>query len=75
MSIIDIFNKDCHLAIRTVVLTLPCFQGINNYIQYLASHPQRPIFYTSNYYDSSNIIRLTWIGNSVEEYTTPNCLE
>ena len=39
------------------------------------SHPHKPIFYPSNYYCVSNVIRLTWIGNQVEDYTTQNCLE
>ena len=55
--------------------TLPSFQGIKICIQYIASHPHKPIFYPSDYYDGSNVIRLTWIGNQVEDYTTQNCLE
>ena len=39
------------------------------------SHPHKLIFYLSNYYDGSNVIRLTWSGNQMEEYTTQNCLE
>ena len=31
--------------------------------------------YTSNYYDGSNDIILTWSGNKVEDYTTQNCLQ
>ena len=31
--------------------------------------------YTSNSYGGSNVTRLTWIGNKVEDYTTQNYLE
>ena len=55
--------------------TLPGFQGIKRCIQYLASHPHKPIFYISNYDYGSNVIRLTWSRNKVEEYKTHNCLE
>ena len=41
----------------------------------MASHPHTPIFYPFNYYDGSNVIRLTWSGNQMEEYTTQNFLE
>ena len=51
------------------------FQGITLCIQYLDSNPHKPIFYPYNYYDGSNVIRLTWSGNQVEDYTTHNCLE
>ena len=51
------------------------FQGIKLCLQYLASHPHKPIFYPSNYYDGSNFIRLTWSGNQVEDCTTHNCLK
>ena len=55
--------------------TLPGFQGIKQCVQYLASHPHKPKFYPSNSYDVSNVIRLTWSGNKVEDNTTQNCLE
>ena len=55
--------------------TLPSFQGIKQRVQYLASHPHKPIFYPSNSYDGSNVTRLTWSGNQVEDHTTQNCLE
>ena len=54
---------------------LPGFQSIKCCVQYLASHPHKPIFYSSNSYDGSNVIRLTWSGNQVEDHTTQNCLE
>ena len=54
---------------------LPGFQGINLWVKYLASNPHKPIFYASNYYDGSNVIRLTWKVNQVEYYTTHNCSE
>ena len=55
--------------------TLPGFLGIKIYVQYLDSNSHKPIFYTSNSYDGSNFIRITWIGNQVEYHTTQNCLE
>ena len=54
---------------------LHVFRGIKRCVQYLASCPHKPIFYPSNYYDGSNVIRLIWSGNKVEYYTTHNCLE
>ena len=60
---------------QTVTPTIPGFQGIKLCIQYLSSHPHKPIFCTSNSYDGSNVIRLTWSGNKVEYYTTHNYLE
>ena len=39
------------------------------------SHPHKPIFYTSNSYDVSNVIRLIWSGYQFEYYTNNNCLE
>ena len=74
MSIIDICCTACRLANQTVAPNLSGFQGIKQCIQYLASNPNTPIFYHSNYYDGSNIIRLTWSGNKFEEHTTHNCL-
>ena len=63
------------MATQTVEPTLPGFQGINRCIQYMASHPRKPIFYPSNYYYGSNVVRLTWSRNQVEEYMTQNFLE
>ena len=39
------------------------------------SHPHKPIFYPSNFYDRSNAIRLTWILNQVKDHTTQSSLE
>ena len=66
MSTIDLYYSTCCLAIQTVAPNLPSFQGIKRCVQYLASHPHKSIFYPSNSYDGSNIIRLTWRGNKVE---------
>ena len=33
------------------------------------------LFYPFNSYGGSNVIRLTWSVNQVEDYTTQNCLE
>ena len=51
MSIIDLFYAICLLATKTVAPNLPGFQGIERCVQYLASHPHKPIFYPSNSYD------------------------
>ena len=75
MSRIDICYETCHIDTQTVAPTLPGFQGTKQCVQYLASRPHKPIFYPSNYYDGSNLIRLTWSGNQVEYHTTQNCLE
>ena len=65
MSRIDIFYTAWCMENQTVETSLPVFQGIKGCIQYLASHPHKPIFYPSNYYDGSNFIRLTWVGDQV----------
>ena len=70
MSIIYLCYATYFLANQIVVPTLTSFQGIKRYVQYMASHPHKPIFYPSNYYDGSNFIRLTWSGNQVEDHTT-----
>ena len=75
MSRIDFFYEICRLATQTVAPTLPGFQGIKKCVQYLAIHPLKSIFYHSNYYDGSNVIRLTQSVNKVEDHTTQNCLE
>ena len=75
MSIIDLFYATCCLRTQTVAPTLPGFQGIKRCVKYLASHPHKPIFYPSTYYDGSNVIRLTLSGNQVEDHTTQNFLE
>ena len=74
MSRLDIFNIACSLSTQTVANTLLDYQGIKPCIKYLVSQPIKPMFYPSNYYESSNVIRLTWSWNQVEEYTTYNCL-
>ena len=56
---IEIFYTVCHLGTQTVAPTLTGFQGIKRCIQYTDSHLHKPIFYPYNYYDGSNIIRLT----------------
>ena len=75
MSRLGICYTSCHLSTQTVAPTLPSFQCIKLCIQYMASHPHKPILYPSNYYYGSNVIRLTWSGNQVEDYTTHKCLE
>ena len=59
MSIIDICYIAYHLGTQNVTPTLPVLQGLNLRIQYLDSHLHRPIFYPSNCYYGSNVIRLT----------------
>ena len=51
MSRIDICYATCRLATQTVAPTLPGFQGIKRCVQYLSSHPHKPIFYPSKSYD------------------------
>ena len=68
MSRIDLFYATCRLETQTVAPTLSGFQGIKQCVQYLASHPHKPIFHPSDYYYGSNVIRLIWSGNQVEEY-------
>ena len=75
MSRIDICCTSCYLENQTVAPNIPGIQGIKQCIQYLASNSYTPIFYPSNYYDGSNVIRLTLSGNKFEDYTTHNCLE
>ena len=41
----------------------------------MASHSHKTIFYPSNYYYGSTVIRLTCSGYQVEDHTTQNCLE
>ena len=50
-SIIDICYETCCLAIQTVSPILPGFQGIKGCVQYLDSHPHKPIFYPYNSYN------------------------
>ena len=63
------------MGTQTLAPTLTGFQGINSCIQYLSIHPHKHMFYPSNYYYGSNLIRLTWSGTEVEYYKTHNCLE
>ena len=75
MSIIVLCYATCILATQTVAPILNGFQGIKQCVQYLASHPHKPIFHPSNYYDGSNVISLTWSGNQFEYHTTKYFLE
>ena len=75
MSRIEFCYVTCCLENQTVEHNLPGFQGINICVQYLDIHPRKPIFYSSNFYDGSNFIRLKWSGNKVEDYTTQKFLE
>ena len=75
MSINYLLYATCRLETQTMAPTLPVFQYIKRFVQYLDSHPHKPIFYPSNSYDGSTVIRLTWSGNQVEDHTIQNCLE
>ena len=55
--------------------SLPVLQGIESCIYYMEINPNKPICNTYNYYDGSNVIRITWSENQVEEYITQSCLE
>ena len=70
MSRIDLCYETFRLATQTVAHNLPGFQGIKRFVQYLASHPYKPTFYPYNSCDGSNLIRITWSGNQVEDHTT-----
>ena len=56
---IDICYTSCHLSTQNVAPTLTGFQVIKWCIQYMASHPNIPIFYPSNSDDSSHVRILT----------------
>ena len=75
MSRIYFLYSTCYLATQTVASTLPGFQGIKCCVKYLASNTHKPIFYPYDYYDGSNVIRPTWSGNQVEDYTIKNFIE
>ena len=75
MIIIEIYYTYCRLETQTVSPIITGFQGIKRFIKYLDSNPHKPIFYPSNSYNGSNVIRLTWSGNKVKYYTPQNCLE
>ena len=75
MSIIGICYTTFHLETQNLAPTLPGLQGTKHCIQYLASHWHKPIFYPYNCCDGSNVIRLIWSGNQVQDYTTQICLE
>ena len=63
------------MATQTAPPPVTDFQGIKRCVQYLSNHLHKTIFYPSNSYYGSNVIRLTWSGNQVEYYTTHNHLE
>ena len=44
MSRSDLCYATCRLATQTVAPNLPGLQGIKKWVQYLASHPHKPIF-------------------------------
>ena len=72
---LNFFYATCRIATQIVAPNIPGFQVIKQCVQYLDSHPHKSIFYPSNYYDGSNIIRLTLSGNQSEDHTTHNCLD
>ena len=74
LSRIDIFCIACILVTQTVSPTLPGLQVIKLCIQYLDSHPHKPILCPYNSHDDSNVIIITYSCNQVEDYTTHNCL-
>ena len=51
IRIIYIFYTAYHLGNQTMTFTLTGFQGIKHLIQYMDSHPHKPIFYPYNYFD------------------------
>ena len=64
MSMVYSCYATCHLETQNVAPTLPGFQVIKWCVKYLASHPHKPIFYPYSSYDGSNVVRLTWSGNT-----------
>ena len=48
ISTVYICYTACHLTTQNLAPNLPGFQGIKRCIQYLDSHPHKPIFYPSN---------------------------
>ena len=67
----DIFYTVCHLGTKIVVPTLPEFQGIKSCVQLIDINPDKTIAYTFNYYGTSNVINLMWIGDKIQYYTNP----
>ena len=63
MSRLDVYYSTYRLATQTMELNCPSLQGVKRRFQYLASHSHKLILYHYNYYDGSNVIRLTWSGN------------
>ena len=66
-SRIEICYAIISIATQKFSTTLPGSQSIKCCVQYLDSHPHKPIFFPSISNDGSNVIRLTWIGNQVED--------
>ena len=66
MSRIGICYTVCCLANQSVAPNPPGFQGIKGCIQFMNIPPRKIIFYPSNCYDGSNVIRLAWSGHKVE---------
>ena len=67
MSRTEICYATCSLVTQIMAPNLCGFQGIKRYVQYLASHLHKTLFYPSNYYGVSNVTSITWIGNQVED--------
>ena len=63
VSRIEIWYATCRLVIQTMATTITGFHRINICVQYLDIHQHKLIFYTSNSYDGSNVIRLTGSWN------------
>ena len=55
--------------------TLPGFQVLKSFIQFLTTHIHKPIFYLSNNYYGFYVISIIWSGYQIEYYTTCNFLE
>ena len=63
MIIIEICYAIYNLATQILAPNLTGSQGIKRCVQYMYSHPNKPIFHPSNYYNGPNVIRLTCSGN------------
>ena len=55
--------------------TIPGFQCLKRCIQYMSSHPNKPILFPSNSYDISKNFIITLTFTRVEDHTTKNFLE
>ena len=56
---LDLCYENWRLVTQNISPTFPGFRGTKCCVQCIDSHPHKPIFYPCNYYDGSNVIKLT----------------